>query len=317
MGRYILGRLAQAALMVIGLMVLVFVLVRLSGDPVNLLAPRDATPEQIDEIRVAYGLDRPVIAQFGEFVVDAVQLDFGTSIRYKQPVREVALERMPATIELGVAALIIAVGLGIPFGVLAGMRAGSRTDGTVRGVALLGQTIPDFWLSLVLILVFAVNLQWFPPFGRDTFTVGGIAIPDESIVLPAVALALFPMAQLLRFTRSAVMEVAGEDYVRIARSKGMPRRVVYRRYVLKNAMIPLISVLSLQVGALISGSLYIENVFAWPGAGGLLAEAVSNRDIPLVQGLAFLGGLITIVFSVLADILYTLADPRIRLGVAR
>jgi ABC-type dipeptide/oligopeptide/nickel transport system permease component len=315
--RYILGRLAQAGLMVIGLMVLVFVLVRLSGDPITLLAPRDATPDQVAEIRAAYGLDKPVIAQFGEFVVDAVQLDFGTSIRYKQPVREVALERMPATIQLGLAALFIAVCFGIPFGVLAGVRAGSRTDGAVRGVALLGQTVPDFWLSLVLILVFAVNLQWFPPFGRNTFTIAGITLPDESIVLPAVALALFPMAQLLRFTRSAVLEVVNEDYVRIARSKGMPARIVYPRYVLRNALIPLISVLSLQVGALISGSLYIENVFAWPGAGGLLAEAVSNRDIPLVQGLAFLGGVITIVFSVLADVLYSLADPRIRLGGGR
>jgi ABC-type dipeptide/oligopeptide/nickel transport system permease component len=303
--------------MVIGLMVLVFVLVRLSGDPITLLAPRDATPDQVAEIRAAYGLDKPVIAQFGEFVVDAVQLDFGTSIRYKQPVREVALERMPATIQLGLAALFIAVCFGIPFGVLAGVRAGSRTDGAVRGVALLGQTVPDFWLSLVLILVFAVNLQWFPPFGRNTFTIAGITLPDESIVLPAVALALFPMAQLLRFTRSAVLEVVNEDYVRIARSKGMPARIVYPRYVLRNALIPLISVLSLQVGALISGSLYIENVFAWPGAGGLLAEAVSNRDIPLVQGLAFLGGVITIVFSVLADVLYSLADPRIRLGGGR
>jgi peptide/nickel transport system permease protein len=142
-------------------------------------------------------------------------------------------------------------------------------------------------------------------------------VPDESIVLPAVALALYPMAQLLRFTRSAVLEVVNEDYVRIARSAGMPAFTVYRRYVLKNSLIPLISVLSLQVGALVSGSLYIENVFAWPGAGGLLAEAVSNRDIPLVQGLAFFGGLVTILFSVLADVLYTLADPRIRLGAER
>lgn len=303
--------------MVVGLMVLVFVLVRLAGDPINLLAPKDATPEQIGEIRAAYGLDRPVTAQFADFVVDAVQLDFGTSIRYKQPVREVALERMPATVELGIAALVLAVGFGIPLGVLAGVRSGTRTDGAVRGVALLGQTVPDFWLSLVLILVFAVNLQWFPPFGRSTFHLLGLDIPDESIVLPAIALALYPMAQLLRFTRSAVLEVVNEDYVRIARSKGVPGRVVYSRYVLKNAMIPLISVLSLQVGALISGSLYIENVFAWPGAGGLLSEAVSNRDIPLVQGLAFLGGLITIVFSLLADVLYTLADPRIRLGASR
>lgn len=317
MARYLLARLAQAALMIVGLLVLVFVLVRLSGDPINLLAPRDATPEQIAEIREAYGLDRPVVVQFVEFVSGAIRLDFGTSIRYKQPVTEVALERMPATLELGAAAFLLAAGLGIPLGALAAVRAGSRTDGSIRGVALAGQTIPDFWLSLVLILVFAVHLGWFPPFGRDTVEVLGIAVPDRSIVLPAIALALYPMAQLLRFTRSAVLEVLGEDYVRVARSTGLPGRVVYRRVVLKNALIPLISVLSLQVGALISGSLYIENVFAWPGAGGLLVEAVSNRDIPLVQGLAFFGGLITIVCSVLADVLYVVADPRIRLGASR
>jgi ABC-type dipeptide/oligopeptide/nickel transport system permease component len=315
--RYIASRCLQGIVMVLGLMVLVFFLVRLSGDPVDLLAPRDATPEQRAEIRTAYGLDRPTMVQFADFVAGAVRLDFGTSIRYKQPVRDVALDRMPATIELGIAALIIAVGIGVPLGVIAGIKAGSITDGSIRGVALLGQTTPDFWLSLVLILLFAVKWQIFPPFGRSTFDLGPLTLPDESIVLPAVALALYPLSQLLRFTRSSVLEVVNEDYVRIARSKGLPTRVVNRSYVLRNATIPLISILSLQVGALISGSLYIENVFAWPGAGGLLSEAVSNRDFPLVQGLAFLGGLITIVFSVLADVLYAVADPRIRLGAQR
>ena len=224
---------------------------------------------------------------------------------------------MPATLELGIVALIFATGIGIPLGVLAGVRAGGKIDGGVRGFALLGQTVPDFWLALVLIVVFAVNRRWFPPFGRDTFTIGFLTLPDTSIVLPAIALSLFPMAQLVRFTRSAVLEVVGEDYVRIARSKGIPARLIYGRYIVRNTLIPLISVLSLQIGALLSGSLYIEAVFAWPGAGGLMAEAVGNRDFPLVQGLAFLGGLITIVFSLLADVLYSYADPRIRLGASR
>ena len=315
--RYLLRRLGQSALMLAGLLVIVFGLLRLSGDPTNLIAPRDATPSQRAEIREAYGYDRPVAVQFVDFVGDAVTLDFGSSIRYKQPVRDIVFDRMPATLELGVVAVVFAIVLGIPLGVLAGVKPRRGVDGSVRGVALLGQTVPDFWLALVLIHVFAVNLRWFPPFGRETFQVGPFALPDHSIVLPAFALCLFPMAQLLRFTRSSVLEIVGEDYVRIARSKGIPMRLVYRRHILRNAMIPLISVLSLQVGALLAGSLYIEAVFSWPGAGGLMAEAVGNRDFPLVQGLAFLGGLITIVFSLLADVLYRIADPRIRLGATR
>ena len=210
---------------------------------------------------------------------------------------------------------VFAILIGIPLGVLAGMKPRRGVDGGARGLALLGQTIPDFWLALVLILVFAVKLDWFPPFGRETFQLGAARrSPTSRSCCRRSRSALFPMAQLLRFTRSSVLEIVGEDYVRIARSKGIPSRLIYRRHILKNAMIPLISILSLQVGALLSGSLYIEAVFSWPGAGGLLAEAVGNRDFPLVQGLAFLGGLITIVFSLLADVLYQLADPRIRLG---
>ena len=182
------------------------------------------------------------------------------------------------------------------------------------GFGLLGQTIPNFWLSLVFIVVFAVELGWLPSFGRSTTSMGFLTIPDKSIILPAVALGLFPMAQLLRFTRSSVLEIVNEEYVRIARSKGLRAPVIYSRYILRNALIPLISVMSLQIGALLGGSLYIEAVFAWPGAGGLLAEAVSNRDFQLVQGIAFFGALIVILFSLLADVLYTVADPRIRVG---
>jgi len=166
----------------------------------------------------------------------------------------------------------------------------------------------------VLIVVFAVNLRWFPSFGRNTMELGPFTVPDKSIVMPAFALGLFPMAQLLRFTRSSVLEIAGEDYVRIARSKGIRLPVIYSRHILRNALIPIISILSLQIGALIGGSLYIEAVFSWPGAGGLLAEAVNNRDFQLVQGIAFFSAIVVIVFALLADVLYTLADPRIRIG---
>ncbi len=184
MRRYLLHRLGQSALMLIGLLIIVFVLLRLSGDPTNLLAPRDATPDQRQAIRSAYGFDRPVLVQFWHFAVDAVRLDFGSSIRYKQPVRSIIFDRMPATLELGVVAVVFSMAIGIPLGVLAGMKPRRGIDGGARGLALLGQTIPDFWLALVLILVFAVKLDWFPPFGRETFAARPVR-PAEPIDHPA------------------------------------------------------------------------------------------------------------------------------------
>ena len=304
-------------MLVFGVMVIVFSMLRVSGDPTNLLVPREATQAQREAARRAHGLDRSVAEQFVDFVGDSARLDFGNSLRYKIPVREVILDRLPATIELGVAAMAFAVAIGVPLGILAGVKAGRRWDGAARGFALLGQTIPNFWLSLVFILVFAVQLRWLPSFGRNTLSLWFVTVPDKSIILPAVALGLFPMAQLLRFTRSSVLEIVNEEYVRIARSKGLRTPLIYSRYILRNALIPLISVMSLQVGALLGGSLYIEAVFAWPGAGGLLAEAVTNRDFQLVQGIAFFGALIVILFSLLSDVLYTVADPRIRVGRLR
>ncbi len=314
MTKYLVGRIGQSLLLVLGVMVIVFSMLRVSGDPTNLLVPREATQEQREAAREAHGLNRTVAEQFVDFVGDSARLDFGSSLRYKIPVREVIFDRMPATIELGVAAMAFAVAVGVPLGILAGVKAGGRWDGAARGFGLLGQTIPNFWLSLVFIVVFAVELGWLPSFGRSTMSMWFLTIPDKSIILPAVALGLFPMAQLLRFTRSSVLEIVNEEYVRIARSKGLRAPVVYSRYILRNALIPLISVMSLQIGALLGGSLYIEAVFSWPGAGGLLAEAVSNRDFQLVQGIAFFGALIVILFSLLSDVLYTVADPRIRVG---
>ena len=317
MTKYLVGRIGQSLLLVLGVMVIVFSMLRVSGDPTNLLVPREATQEQREAAREAHGLNRTVAEQFVDFVGDSARLDFGSSLRYKIPVREVIFDRMPATIELGVVAMAFAVVVGVPLGILAGVKAGSRWDGAARGFGLLGQTIPNFWLSLVFIVVFAVELGWLPSFGRSTMSMWFLSIPDKSIILPAVALGLFPMAQLLRFTRSSVLEIVNEEYVRIARSKGLRAPVIYSRYILRNALIPLISVMSLQIGALLGGSLYIEAVFAWPGAGGLLAEAVSNRDFQLVQGIAFFGALIVILFSLLSDVLYTVADPRIRVGTLR
>ena len=237
-------------MLVFGVMVIVFSMLRVSGDPTNLLVPREATQAQREAARRAHGLDRSVAEQFVDFVGDSARLDFGNSLRYKIPVREVILDRLPATIELGVAAMAFAVAIGVPLGILAGVKAGRRWDGAARRFALLGQTIPNFWLSLVFIVVFAVQLRWLPSFGRNTLSLWFVTVPDKSIILPAVALGLFPMAQLLRFTRSSVLEIVNEECVRIARSKGLRTPLIYSRYILRNALIPLISVMSLQVGAL-------------------------------------------------------------------
>ena len=229
MRKYLVGRIGQSLLLVLGVMVIVFAMLRVSGDPTNLLVPREATEAQRQAAREAYGLDKSVPEQFINFVTDSARLDFGDSLRYKVPVREVILDRLPATIELGVAAMFFAVILGVPLGILAGVKAGSRWDGAARGQGLLGQTIPNFWLSLVFIVVFAVELGWFPSFGRETMSIWFLTVPDKSIVLPAIALGLFPMAQLLRFTRSSVLEIVNEDYVRIARSKGLKAPLIYTR----------------------------------------------------------------------------------------
>ena len=314
MTKYILTRLGASFVMLLGVLVLVFFMLRLTGDPTSLLVAREATAEQRQAAREAYGLDRPVYEQFADFATDAAVLDFGNSLRYKIAVRTVIANRIPATVELATVAMIMAMVVGIPLGVLAGTKTGSGWDKGARGLGLTGQTIPSFLLALVLVVVGGVWLGWFPTFGRETFNIGPLKLPDKSVIMPAFALSLFPMAQLLRFTRSSVLEITGEDYVRIARSKGIPERLIYTRHILRNALIPLISITSLQVGALLGGSVYVEEVFSWPGVGSLFVEAIGNRDFQLVQGVAFFLAAVVIAIQLTTDILYTVADPRIRVA---
>jgi ABC-type dipeptide/oligopeptide/nickel transport system permease component len=313
MSRYIFGRIIQSILLLAGVLFLVFFMVRLTGDPVALMVARDASPAQREAARVELGFDRPLPVQFGEFVARAVMGDFGRSMRYGRPATTLILERLPATVELATTALLFSILIGVPLGLIAGVRSGTIWDWIGRAIGLLGQTIPSFWLALLLIIVFAVNLRLLPSFGRETWEFCcGLRLPTSTIVLPAFALSIFTMGQLVRFTRSAVLEVRSEDYIRTARSKGLPDHVLYTRHVLRNVAIPLISILGVQFGYLLSGSIYIETIFSWPGLGNLLAEAVGNRDFALVQALAFFTSMIVIVLNLFTDIAYGFADPRIR-----
>jgi ABC-type dipeptide/oligopeptide/nickel transport system permease component len=305
MQRYLLSRLVQSMLLLLGVLILVFLMVRLTGDPATLMMPKESSPESLAAFRQKMGFDRPLLAQLGSFLSGAVTGDFGNSLRYKTPALQMILERLPYTVVLATAALLTAVFVAVPLGLVAGSRPGSFWDGIARIVGLMGQSIANFWLAMVMILFFAVRLRWVPSFGREGF---------KSIILPAIALGLPTMGALVRLTRSAVLEIRGEDYIRTAHSKGLNPRLVYIRHILRNAAIPLISVIGVQYGYLLGGSIYIETIFAWAGVGMLLSEAVGNRDFPMIQALTFFTSVIVIAINLLTDVAYAAVDPRIRYG---
>jgi len=310
--RYLLSKLIYSAALLLGVLFLVFMLLHLTGDPVSLMVSKHTSPAEIEALREELGFNRPLLVQFGDFLSGALKGDFGNSFRYRQPAMNLVLQRIPATIELASVALLMAILMGVTIGILGGSNPNTILDSLARGIGLLGQTIPTFWLGLILIIVFSLKLGWFPSFGRETFTFLGLTLPDKSIVLPAFALSLFTTGQLARFTRSAVMEVMNEDYVTTARSKGLKKKRIYSKYILKNSAIPLISIIGVQFSYLLSGSIYIETIFSWPGLGNLLAEAVSTRDFFLVQATAFFTSLVVIGLHFITDLVYVLVDPRIR-----
>ncbi len=305
MQRYFLSKVGQSILLLFGVLVLVFFILRLTGDPAALMMSRQATPEQIEEFREKMGFNRPLLVQFVDFAKGAVVGDFGDSLHFKTPALPLVLARLPATIQLAFVALLMAMIVGIPLGLVGGFNPGSLVDSIGRAVALLGQSIPNFWLALLFILFFAVKLRWFPSFGRDEL---------KSVVMPAFVLGLPTMGQLLRLTRSAVLEIRGEDFIRTAHSKGLQPMVIYTKHVLRNVAIPLISVIGIQFGYMLGGSIYIETIFAWPGIGQLLQQAIGWRDFQLVLAIAVFTSLAVLVINVLTDVAYAVIDPRIRYG---
>ena len=302
--RYATRRVLESVLLMLGVLALVFFLVRLTGDPVSLIIPMDAPMEQREAFREIMGLNEPLPVQFWRFMSGAVRGDLGTSLRRRGEANlDIILQRLPATAQLALAALAFAVLVAVPLGLSAGMRPGTAIDRLARGVGLAGQTIPSFWLGMLLIVLFAVTLRWLPSFGRDGFA---------SLVLPAVALGFAGMGQLVRLTRSAVLDVRRADYVRTARAKGMAALRVSLRHVLPNVAIPIVSVLGIQFTYLLGGSVYIEVVFAWPGLGSLLETAIRDADFPLVQAITVFISLFAISIHLLTDLAYVALDPRLR-----
>lgn len=303
MQRYLITRVVQSIFLLFGVLVIVFFLIRLTGDPTSLMVPKEAPAEQREAFRERMGFNRPVLVQFLDYAGSVAQGDFGESLRFRGSALELILDRLPATFYLATVALLFAIVIAVPIGIIGGSNPGSFIDSIGRALGLLGQTIPNFWLALILILIFAVNLGWFPSFGRDT---------PSSVVLPAIALGFASMGQLVRLTRSSVLEIRNEDYIRTARSKGISQFKIGARHVFRNAALVLVSVISIQYSYLLGGSIYIETIFSWPGLGNLLQQAVDGRDFPLVQAIAFFISFFVIVLTLLTDVAYALIDPRIR-----
>lgn len=302
MRRYVVRRLFETLPVFAGILVITFLLTRLSGDPTDLLLPPNATDEARDAFRAMHGLDRPLWEQFLSFVSMALVGDFGNSLRFEQPAMSLVIERLPATAELALATLAIAVLLGIPAGVIAASRRGHTSDIAIRTMTLLGQAVPSFVLGVVGIMIFAVWLRWLPTGGH-----GSLA----HLILPAATLALHLLALIARVTRSCMLDVLKQDYVRTARAKGVAERTVIWLHALRNAFIPVLTVIGLQVGLLLGGVVVTETIFSWPGVGRLAIQAIYARDFPVVQAVVFVFATIFVVVNLLVDLLYAVLDPRI------
>ncbi len=311
MSKYIIRRILAAIPVLLGVTVLVFLTLHLTpGDPARLLAGPEAYEEDIQALREQLGLNDPLVVQYGRFLVSAVTFDFGTSFRTGRLVRTDIADRLPNTAELALASLVWAVPLGVVVGIYAGVRPNSMGDGASMAGALLGVSTPTFWLGLLLMLLFAYHLGWLPASGRGgpLFTPEGL----KYIIMPALTLGSTPAAVIARMTRSSMLEVLGQDYVRTARSKGLSERLVVYRHALRNAMIPVITLIGLQLGALLSGSVITERVFAWPGLGTLIINAINARDYPTVQAAVLLVAVVFVSVNLLVDLTYARLDPRIR-----
>lgn len=300
-------KLVYMAIVVWTIVTMLFFLIRMSGDPVAILAGEDATPERVEQVRESYGLDEPVVVQYARFIEKAVLLDFGDSFRYRRDAFPFVLGRLGATLKLAGLAMALTVLVALPAGILAAIRRGKLSSAVVMLGSLMGQSIPNFWLAIMLIWAFSVQLQVLPSFGD-----GGI----KHLILPAVALSALPIARQARLVRSGMLEVLSQDYIRTARSKGLRETVIIYRHAIKNMMIPILAVVGLDVAYLVAGSVVIETVFAYPGIGSMLVTSVLARDYPAVQAAVFLISILVVSVNVVVDLSYRWLDPRIGAGSA-
>jgi peptide/nickel transport system permease protein len=316
---FILRRLAQAVIVMISVALIAFMLFQYVGDPVVFLLGQDATPEQVRELRADLGLDQPFFVQFWHFLANAVQGEFGLSLRQGAKVSRLIAERFPATLELSMVAAVLALAAGIPMGVYAALKRGTFMSQLFMTVSLLGVSLPTFLIGILLILVFAVNLGWFPSFGRGEVTQMGwwttgllTAKGWHHITLPAITLAIFQLTLIMRLVRAEMLEVLRTDYIKFARARGLTDRAVHFGHALKNTLIPVLTIMGLQLGGLIAFAIITETVFQWPGMGLLFIQAVTFADIPVMAAYLCLIALIFVVINLIVDLLYFAVDPRLR-----
>lgn len=301
--KFILKRLLQMILVLFLVATLVFVILRAIGDPAKLLISPDSTFADLEQMERVLGLDKPLYRQFLDYMWDLLHLDFGNSFYYERPVIELIAERVPATLQLGVSALLVAFPLSLLVGIVAAVKRGTWIDNVLTSITIAGRSIPTFWLGLVLILFFSVQLHWLPASGYGT---------GKEMILPLITMAAGMGASNARLTRSAMLDVMRQDYMTTARAKGVAERRVILAHGLRNALLVIVTMLALQVGFMLSGSVVVETVFAWPGVGRLMITAITDYDFPLVQACAIIMAFMFVLVNFIADICYMLIDPRIR-----
>ncbi|HOP01768.1 MAG TPA: ABC transporter permease [Flexilinea sp.] len=307
MARYTARRLLQAIIVIFGITIAAFSINFLAGDPTYVLIGdmRGMTEEDIQAFRHRMGFDRPILVQYFDWLKNAVRGDFGWSYKYKEDNWKIIVERFPATLQLTVVSLILQLLVSFPLGVFAALKRGTKWDSFSMVLALLGQSMPSFWIGLMLMMIFSVNLKWLPVSGRYE----GI----RSMVLPVITLSFYGIARNTRLIRSSMLEVLGEDYIRTVRAKGQTERNVYIKHALRNVLIPVVTMVGMDLGSLLSGALVVETIFAWPGMGMLTVNAINGKDIMMVQACVTLFALMFVFANLLVDFTYTILDPRVRL----
>ena len=324
MWTFIIRRLLQSVVVILGVTLISFVALQIGGDPTFLFVSERATPEEIEMIRRALGFDQPLHIQYLTYLGNILQGDFGNSLSYRQPAMDIVLGALPATIELTVFSMIFAIGLAIPFGVFAALYRGTPVDGGIMTLAMFGQSIPNFWLGIMMILFFGLYLNWFPisghvplimPLLQGEFLTALTNIPKSIyyMTLPGIAVGFYSLSRNARLVRSSMLEVLSQDYVRTARSKGISERAVVVNHALRNAWLPVVTMVGLEFGFLLGGVVVIETVFSWPGIGRLVFNAINQKDIPVVQASVIVLSVIFIALNLIVDLIYARIDPRVKL----
>ena len=304
MAGYVANRLVQSVFVILGIMMMTFFLLQVTGDPARAMVPPEAGEEAVIAIRQRLGLDKPLPVQFANYMAGAIRGDFGNSLSFNVPATQLVLERFPATLQLTLAAMAWSLSFSLVLGIISAVRRHSAEDFLATTIALLGQSVPTFWMGIMLILLFGVSLAWLPTSGKTDWT---------SFILPAITLGSFTMARTTRLVRSGMLEVLGQDYVRTARAKGLSEWLVITRHALRNAAIPIITIVGLDFGTLLGGAVITETIFAWPGVGRLAVEAIFRRDFPLVQADVFYIASVFVLVNLFVDLFLTAHDIRVRL----